>query len=71
MATRERPFLNITMAPHDGRVVEVRHGRKQETVLAEWSAQSQAYIIAGDPNRGMLYRVTGWRNVGRGKPAKV
>jgi hypothetical protein len=71
MATRERPFLNITTAPHDGRVIEVRHGRKQEIVLAGWSAQNQAYILAGDPNRGTLHRVTGWRNVGRGKPATV
>jgi hypothetical protein len=35
MATQERPFLNITTAPQDGRVIEVRHGRKQEIVLAE------------------------------------
>jgi hypothetical protein len=69
MATRERPFLNITTAPQDGRVIEVRHGPKQEVVLAKWSGHSQAYILAGDSNRKTLHRVTGWRHVGRRKPA--
>jgi hypothetical protein len=68
MATRERPFRNITSAPQDGRVIEVRHGRKQEIAVAEWSGQRQAYVLVGDPNGRSLYRVTGWRHVGRSKP---
>ena len=68
MATRERPFLNITTAPQDGRVIEVRHGRKQKIVLAEWSAQNQAYLLVGDLDRRTLHHVTGWRHVGRRTP---
>jgi hypothetical protein len=69
MTTVERPFLNITTAPQDGRVIEVRHGRKQEIVLAQWSGKKQAYILVGDPNRRTLHRVIGWRHVGHSKSA--
>ena len=54
------PLLrDMVSAPRDGTTIEVRHGPKQELVLAHWSGQIQAFIADDDPLRRALHRVTG------------
>jgi hypothetical protein len=60
---RAASFLDMTTAPKDGTVIEVRHGPDQEVIRAEWSDQNQGWIRANDPHRKTLHRVTGWRPV--------
>ena len=40
---------DMRSAPTDGTTVEVRHGPDQETALAHWSCQGQAWIRDDDP----------------------
>jgi hypothetical protein len=56
-------FRDISFAPKDGTVIEVRHGPTQEIVRAEWAAQTQAWILKDDPLRRTLHQVTEWRPV--------
>jgi hypothetical protein len=58
---RKKLFSDMTMAPRDGSLIEVRHGPNQEIVLARWSGQAQAFVRDDDPDRKTLHRVTAWR----------
>jgi hypothetical protein len=64
---RKKLFSDMTMAPRDGSLIEVRHGPDQEIVLARWSGQGQAFVRDDDPNRKTLHRVTAWRPAPEGK----
>jgi hypothetical protein len=56
------PLLrDMTTAPRDGTTIEVRHGPRQEIVLAYWSGQIEAFVADDDPHRRALHRVSGWR----------
>jgi hypothetical protein len=58
---RNSTFRDITTAPRDGTLIEVRHGPDQVTVLARWAGQNQAFIRDDDPLRRTLHRVSLWR----------
>ena len=68
---RRRIFSDMTMAPRDGSLIEVRHGPNQEIVLARWSGQGQAFVRDDDPNRKALHRVTAWRPAPEGQGAAI
>jgi hypothetical protein len=36
-AKRSQPFRDVTFAPRDGTLIEVKHGPDQVTVLARWA----------------------------------
>jgi hypothetical protein len=57
-------FRDMSIAPKDGLTeIEVRHGRNQEIVRAEYAGQLQGYIRTDDPLRRVLHMVTGWRPI--------
>jgi hypothetical protein len=58
---RNSTFRDITTAPRDGTLIEVKHGRDQVTVLARWAGQNQAFICDVDPLRRSLHQVSLWR----------
>jgi hypothetical protein len=60
---RPRPWRPISTAPHDGTVIEVRHGPDQTKAFARWAAQNQGWIRSDDPDRKTLHRVSEWRPV--------
>jgi hypothetical protein len=57
-------FRDVTIAPVDGRIVEVQHGVDQEIARAYWSNHLRAWIREdADKKRWVLKDVTGWRVV--------
>ena len=58
---RSTAFRDMTTAPRDGTIIEVRQGPDQQAVRACWAGQTQAFVGADDPHRTTLHQVTGWR----------
>jgi hypothetical protein len=48
-------------APHDGSVIEVRHGARQTISKARWSRINHAFVDIADPRHHTIGGVTGWR----------